>query len=99
MRTSTALIILCFTCHGCAARRCVTPTSARNNAVAVRPAPTPAEAFERATRAMADGDETAWRRAVAYRSPSMVAEAEAHTSFASARLHRAVREHGVTGRR
>ena len=99
MRSLVLALLLPLACYGCGARRQQTHAPEDREAVAIRPAPTPAEAFERAMRAMAAGDEAAYRRIVVFAPPSRVAEAQARERFASARLHRAVGEHGVTGRR
>jgi hypothetical protein len=55
--------------------------------------------MERAMQAMADGDEAACRRAVLMKPPHGYSESCLRGGLASARLHRAVREHGVTGQR
>ncbi|MGB7158488.1 MAG: hypothetical protein WBD40_10515 [Tepidisphaeraceae bacterium] len=66
---------------------------------ALQPAPTPGEALERAAHAMALGDEAAYRQAAVIRSPSRFSEMQVRSIFASARLHKAVREHNVKGER
>jgi hypothetical protein len=65
----------------------------------LRPAPTPGKALERAIQAAVDADEAAYRRIVLIKSPYGHSEACARWGLASARLHRAVREHNVTGQR
>jgi hypothetical protein len=50
-------------------------------------------------RAWMDADETAYRRTTLIVSPEGYSEACVRWAFASFRLHRAVREHAVTGRR
>ena len=68
-------------------------------AAALQPAPTPGEALERAMHAIAQGDEAAYRRTTDVRSPHGFAEAHVRLIFASARLHKAVREHNVKAQR
>jgi hypothetical protein len=50
-------------------------------------------------RAFAEGDEEAYRSVLVYRPPAALVEQQARLHFASVRLHRAVKEHGVSGRR
>ena len=60
------------------------------------PAETPGEAAERTVRALVAADERAYRRVTLIRSPAGYADGCIRWVFASFRLHRAVREHGVT---
>src|SRR3954454_19036920 len=99
MRPIVLALLISLACDACATRHPQTSAPAARQAVTLDPAPTPADAFERAVRAMAEGDEEAWRRIVVYQPPRVVAEAQALSRFAGARLHRAVRENGVAGRR
>jgi len=65
----------------------------------LEPAPSPGEAIERSLRAQAEGDEAAYRRVVVFRPPGGYMDVSLRAQFAGARLHRAVRECGVTGKR
>jgi hypothetical protein len=60
---------------------------------------TPGDALIRSIEALTDGDEAAYRRIVVFAEPSAYAQALARQTLAGARLHRAVRDHGVTGKR
>jgi hypothetical protein len=52
----------------------------------------------RSAAAMAGGDEASFRRITAIRSPHGYCEGYFRWGLASQRLHRAIREHGVTGK-
>ncbi len=65
----------------------------------MQPAPSPSEAMERAVAAMAEGDDVAFRRITAIRSPHGYSEGHFRWGLASQRLHRAIRQHGVTRQR
>jgi hypothetical protein len=82
--------------HGEAAQP--TTTTAPATAPAA-PAGTPGEAMIRVFEAQANGDEAALRRAAVFRPPDGIAARQARAMLASARLHRAVNEHGVTAQR
>ncbi len=83
--------------HAAATRPAACPAAAATRPAA--PAATPGEALARSMQAMADIDEAAYRRATVIESPTGYSDAYTRMMFASYRLRRAVREHGVTGRR
>src|SRR5262245_15065363 len=63
------------------------------------PAATPSEAMVRYFEALSGGDEEALRRVVFFREPAAGARAVVRAQLAAVQLHRAAREHGVTGKR
>jgi hypothetical protein len=69
------------------------------NEATPEPATSPGDALERSMRAWFDADEQVYRRVTLIKSPEGYSDAYVQWAFASFRLHRAVREHGVTGRR
>ena len=61
-----------------------------------RPAPTPADAYLRPMRALANADEAAYHTSVVYRPPDRYARAQARSQLAHARLHRAAAKRNMT---
>lgn len=76
-----------------------TSCSTHQTGAADKPAPTPAAALERWLLALSSGDEAAYRGIVRFRPPAEYARAHGRAILAAARLHHAVRAHGVTGKR
>ena len=103
MRPFLLALVVGAATFGCAARGPANPSPRQQAASAApevfEPAPAPGEAFARAMRAWSEGDEAAYRERVVFRPPALLAEAQVRVYFAAARLHRAVRDRGVTGRR
>jgi hypothetical protein len=94
---ATCVLLLFFSASLAWAQSATAP--ATQQAVLLQPAPTPGEAVERSMQAMVDSDEAKYRQSVDVKSPSGYSEACTRWTFASARLHKAVRDHNVTGQR
>src|SRR5688500_18575780 len=94
-----SLLPCCVTSWACTARSGTGADAAVTGGPDARGAASPGEAYERLIQATADADEQACRNVTVVAPPGGFADASIDALFASFRLHRAVREKGVTGKR